>query len=371
MKHTFLIILLCAIIGNILPSKSSRKRIPSRFSLLKLQKKYKDKVRKLEEDSTDILESGYNGNSTFEGEVKIKKFHNYKSDTTNKKISFSVFFYFIRGVIADKIKIPLKITHKSRIRILTDDQVTSECTIKDKYKDLPSQDSGVNVDYDCEASLDSVNDIEKVSVDDSKYLDLDGAKLSFDEVLNKEDDTKAFDITNSPSYTILGVLNNSTAEFKENSFIINGDPLYDDNDKTINGQEFQMKFINYTNNNGKYEIYKCRGTNRTSFFCEGAIQTKLKDMPKAESNDTEVYLKININESKNIDQFVGTNSSSINTHPDPKKSSGGLSGGAIAGIVIAGVVVLAGATTAAILLGRSKPPLDQTSNMVISSTKIV
>ena len=207
-------------------------------------------------------------------------------------------------------------------------------------------------------------------MDDSKDLDLDRAKLSFDEVLNKEDDTKAFDITNSPSYTILGVLNNSTAEFKENSFIINGDPLYDD-DKTINGQEFPMKFINYTNNNGKYEIYKCRGTNRTSFICEGAIQTKLKDIPKAESNDTEVYLKINIDESKNIDQFVGTNSSSINTHPNSKKSSGGLSGGAIAGIVIAGVVVLAGATTAAILLGRSKPPLDQTSNMVISSTKIV
>ena len=137
-------------------------------------------------------------------------------------------------------------------------------------------------------------------------------------------------------------------------------------------KKFNMKFINYTDNKGNYETksYPCEGKSSSTLSCTGVIQTYLSNMTDAESEDSNIYLKINMKKSDD-ENLNGTNSSSSTTYPNSKKSSGGLSGGAIAGIVIAGVVVLAGATTAAILLGRSKPPLDQTSNMVISSTKIV
>ena len=367
MKHTFLIILLCAIIGNILPSKSSRKRIPSRFSLLKLQKKSKDKVRKLEMDSTDEL-----GNSTATIEVvKIKKFHNYINDTANKKISFSVFFYFFGG-IPRNITIPLIISTKSRIRILAETKITSYCNLKDKYTTISAEESGANVDYKCEANTDSTAEIESVKVDEGNDMVLDGDKFSFkSETIDKN--SYATNITNSPNYTIIGVLDDSTANFEGNTFTIVGSSYhYEESDKTINGQKFNMKFINYTDNKGNYETksYPCEGKSSSTLSCTGVIQTYLSNMTDAESEDSNIYLKINMAQ-RNDENIVGTNSSSSTTYPNSKKSSGGLSGGAIAGIVIAGVVVLAGATTAAILLGRSKPPLDQTSNMVISSTKIV
>ena len=366
MKHTFSIILLCVLIGNILPSKSSRKRIPSRFSLLKLQKKSKDKVRKLEMDSTDEL-----GNSTATIEVvKIKKFHNYINDTANKKISFSVFFYFFGG-IPRNITIPLLINTKSRIRILAETKITSYCNLKDKYNTISAADSGANVDYKCEANTDSNAEIESVKVDESRDMILDGNEFSFtSDTIDKN--SYATNITNSPNYTIIGVLDDSKAEFEGNTFTIVGSSHYEESDKTINGQKFNMKFINYTDNKGNYETksYPCEGKSSSTLSCTGVIQTYNSNMTDAESEDSNIYLKINM---KKIDDenLNGTNSSSSTTYPDSKKSSGGLSGGAIAGIVIAGVVVLAGATIAAIMLGRSKPPLDQTSNMVISSTKIV
>ena len=369
MKHTFSIILLCVLIGNILPSKSSRKRIPSRFSLLKLQKKSKDKVRKLEIDTTDSDEPG-NSTATIEV-VKIKKFHNYINDTANKKISFSVFFYFFGG-IPRNITIPLIINTKSRIRILAETKITSYCNLKDKYTTISAEESGANVDYKCEANTDSNAEIESVKVDESKDMFLDGNEFSFtSETIDKN--SYATNITNSPNYTIIGVLDDSTANFEGNTFTIVGSSHYEESDKTINGQKFNMKFINYTDNKGNYETksYPCEGKSSSKLSCTGVIQTYLSNMTDAESEDSNIYLKINMKKSDDDDEIKGTNSSSSTTYPDSKKSSGGLSGGAIAGIVIAGVVVLAGATTAAILLGRSKPPLDQTSNMVISSTKIV
>ena len=369
MKHTFLIILLCAIIGNILPSKSSRKRIPSRFSLLKLQKKSKDKVRKLEIDTTDSDEPG-NSTATIEV-VKIKKFHNYINNTANKNISFSVFFYFFGG-IPRNITIPLIINTKSRIRILAETKITSYCNLKDRYTTISAADSGENVDYKCEANTNSNNEIESVKVDESNDMVLDGDKFSFtSDTIDKN--SYATNITNSPNYTIIGVLDESQANFEGNTFTIVGSSShYEEPDKTINGQKFNMKFINYTDNKGNYETksYPCEGKSSSTLSCTGVIQTYLSNMTDAESEDSNIYLKINMAQ-RNDENIVGTNSSSSTTYPNSKKSSGGLSGGAIAGIVIAGVVVLAGATTAAILLGRSKPPLDQTSNMVISSTKIV
>ena len=367
MKNTFSIILLCVLIGNILPSKSSRKRIPSRFSLLKLQKKSKDKVRKLEIDTTDSDEPG-NSTATIEV-VKIKKFHNY-NDTANKKISFSVFFYFFGG-IPSNIKIPLIINTKSRIRILAETKITSYCNLKDKYTTISAEESGANVDYKCEANTDSNAEIESVKVDESRDMILDGNEFSFtSDTIDKN--SYATNITNSPNYTIIGVLDDSTANFEGNTFTIAGSSHYEESDKTINGQKFNMKFINYTDNKGNYETksYPCEGKSSSKLSCTGVIQTYLSNMTDAESEDSNIYLKINMAQ-RNDENIVGTNSSSSTTYPNSKKSSGGLSGGAIAGIVIAGVVVLAGATIAAIMLGRSKPPLDQTSNMVISSTKIV
>ena len=323
MKNTFSIILLCVLIGNILPTKSSRKRIPSRFSLLKLQKKSKDKVRKLEMDSTDEL-----GNSTATIEVvKIKKFHNYINNTANKNISFSVFFYFFGG-IPRNITIPLIINTKSRIRILAETKITSYCNLKDRYTTISAADSGANVDYKCEANTNSNNEIESVKVDESNDMVLDGDKFSFtSDTIDKN--SYATNITNSPNYTIIGVLDESQANFEGNTFTIVGSSShYEEPDKTINGQKFNMKFINYTDDKGNYETksYPCEGKSSSTLSCTGVIQTYLSNMTDAESEDSNIYLKINMKKSDDDDEIKGTNSSSSTTYPNSKKKFGWLVG---------------------------------------------
>ena len=374
MKPMLSILLLCAIFGNILSSKFSRKRLLSRFKLLKLKKNSKEKLRNLEISSSiidsEIYESSYNSTNT-DSDLHILKFHNYLANSTTNNISFSVFFYFIGRDIAQKIKMPLKITYNSRIRILgNDESVESECNIKENYKGLSKQDSGVNVDYKCEAGpLKSVKNID-VSVNTYEPLVLHEKDLSFDNVYFDPTAAKeAANIQNSPNYDIVGVLDKSKVDFKENSFTIVGDAKYDDESKNITDEEFKMEFYDYLSTNRKK--YDCKGDNTSAIVCSGSIKTYLGNMTNAASSNSKnnIYLKINIDPNEDANKLIDTSSSS--TIPNSKKSSGGLSGGAIAGIVIAGVVVLAGATIAAIMLGRSKPPLDQTSNMVISSTKIV
>ena len=133
-----------------------------------------------------------------------------------------------------------------------------------------------------------------------------------------------------------------------------------------------MEFIDYLSSGGKTKNYTCKGENSSALVCDGTIKTYIGNLTQAKSVNDDVYLKINIPENANASEYVGTPTTSSNNNPISKTSSGGLSGGAIAGIVIAGVVVLGGVTVTSILLSRgSKPPLDQTSNVAISSTKIV
>jgi len=210
-------------------------------------------------------------------------------------------------------------------------------------------------------------------LDKSKDLELDGKKLSFEKV-NFDGDlyNEISNLNNIKNYSVSGVLDNSKATFEENSFKIVGKATYDELDKTINGKSITMEFIDYLNSGGKTKNYTCKGENSSALVCDGKIKTYIGNLTQAKSVNDDVYLKINIPENANASEYVGTPTTSSNNNPISKTSSGGLSGGAIAGIVIAGVVVLGGVTVTSILLSRgSKPPLDQTSNVAISSTKIV
>ena len=376
MKHSFLIILFCVIFGNILSSKYSKKRISSQFNFLKLKKNFKEKLRKLDisdsDGETDIGSTEYILEDS-DANVTLNKFYNFTQN--GKNIAFNGFFYFFKSDIANIIKLYLKVIYNSRIRILQSESesVSSTCNIKDAYKSLSAKDGGVNVGYKCEATLEKDTSVKNVSLDKSKDLELDGKKLSFAKVKFDGDAyNEASNLNIIKNYSVLGVLDNSKATFEENSFKIVGKATYDELVKTINGKSITMEFIDYLNSGGKAKNYTCKGENNSALVCDGTINTYIGNLTQAKSVNDDVYLKINIPGNANASEYVGTPTTSSNNNPISKTSSGGLSGGAIAGIVIAGVVVLGGVTVTSILLSRgSKPPLDQTSNVAISSTKIV
>ena len=374
MKHTFSIILFCIIFGNILSSKYSKKRISSHFNFLKLKKNFKEKLRKLDisdnDGETDIGSTDYLLEES-DANVTINKFYNFTQN--GKNIAFNGFFYFFESDIAKIIKLYLQVFYDSRIRILDGESVSSTCNIKDAYKSLSAKDGGVNVGYKCEATLEKDTTVKNVSLDKSKDLELDGKKLSFEKVNFSEDAyNEASNLNSIKNYSVSGVLDNSKATFEENSFKIVGKATYYESDKTINGKNIIMEFIDYLSSGRKTKNYTCKGENSSALVCDGTIKTYIGNLTQAKSVNDDVYLKINIPENANASEYVGTPTSSSSNNPISKTSSGGLSGGAIAGIVIAGVVVLGGVTVTSILLSRgSKPPLDQTSNVAISSTKIV
>ena len=343
----------------------------------------KEKLRKLQEtDTTDgepanPLEEGPKNISASEVTVdtpkdttntsasyQIKKFYNFICEKSAVKFYFSMFFYFLKSKIAKRIRMKLKILFSfSRMRNLQSDNaqsVTTECNIKPDYASKASitTTSGENIDYTCEAPKPKDAMVTTVNLDTKSPIQFDDedpidfSNVSFEP--SAAEDAK--NIANVPNITVAGVLDKSSLS---EDFTFTGTPISSNFLESYVGQEIPLKIVNYPDGEGTTKTepntYDCTVKSTSSIQCKGSISTTAEEISKATSTNNDVFLKINMADSKFV---TASNAGSGNVY---RKSSSGLSGGAIAGIVIACVVVLVAASVAAIMLRKPTPPIDNTT----------
>ena len=401
MRYLLSLLLLCAIFGNSLTERISKKKMVAAMKTVKALHDFKERKRKLE-GNTDVSDTetgttppttaagsldpnvgSYNmtANETVdtetnttntEAKVQIRKFHKFQRKKEEKKITFNVYFYFFGRIISRTIIIRIKITY-SKGRILRNlqeleaESVPTECGIAKQYEQYAGQmGNGSNVDYDCEANTTSEAPVEAATLDTDYSLMLDNQPLNFEEI-NFDTDAaeEAQDITSAKTYTMIGTLENTKADFQRSYLDINGEPKL--NVKTLKDagvNELTLEFIHYTSKD-KYikKNVTCSIFNETALRCPENIRSYLTNISQAKCYDEQIYVSFNVNPEDETGEIYGQGGNTLF-----RKHSSGLSGGSIAGIVIACVVVLIAASIAAIMLRKPAPPIDSSTVVDLKTT---
>ena len=402
MRYILSLLLLCAIFGNALTEKVSRKKIIAAMKTMKALHNFKERKRKLEDTTytepsespvastvpettkirgkTPIIDSynmtadesvdtDTNTNYT-EASVQIRKFHKFARE--KKKITFNVYFYFLGRIISRTIIIRIKITYSKgknlrNLQELEAESVPTECGIAKQYEEYAGQlGNGSNVDYDCEAPTTSEAPVESATLDTDYSLMLDDEPINFEDI-NFDTDAaeEALDLTTAKTYKLIGTLENTKADFQRSYLDIKGDPkLNVKNLKDAKVNEIPLEFIHYTSKD-KYikKNVTCSIFNETAIRCPENIRSYLTNISQAKCYDEQIYVSFNVNPEDELGEMYGQGGNTLF-----RKHSSGLSGGSIAGIVIACVVVLIAASIAVIMLRKPTPPTDSSTVVDLKTT---
>lgn len=410
MRNIFSFLLLCLILENVITGNTVRGKISSRIkSIRKLENT--DEVETTEEPlppgnyiptSPTEAESGdasANGTSVTDNKpvstqgtendkktatVQILKFHGFSQ--TQRKLSFNVFFYFLKRAISRRVFFRLRITYSSRVRNLAEDSVPSTCDIVDDslVGTVPQEGDTTNVDYNCNAEALQDGTIANVSLntDIKMQLSKDGSgesgyeSLDFDGInFNGNSGVESQNINaNTKKVSTSGSLKNTEATVEKTTLKLTGtlDPS-----SLLNGKSTIPLSILTENDDGdmvnvEYDCSIAQTTPTCELDCDTSsnpLQTTAGNLHLSTGTASDgtlltVYMKNGAGNSTDIISTTGSG-----TRYTYNKSSSGLSGGAIAGIVIACVAVLLAVSIAALMLRKpAAPPID---NSTISGLKVV
>jgi len=312
-----------------------------------------------------------------DAQVQVNKFHSFKTNPNEKKVSFGVVFYFYGKPIVRYIIMILRITYSSRLWNLQSttgsaESARTDCEITNPDLVGKTIDDGQNVNYNCTANIikspEGANftlntDIPLTMVSENGTVET----LGFEEInFNGDADKASTSIQESieevksqyiidKSYAFFeGYVLKVIGTYKSESMRLRNLAIND-------GKDIPMDL---KDKDGNTKSYTCiiNGVNEgfsSELSCDtsGDIMTTTPaqlDCSSGLSNGDLLTIKM---ESANDTEISPTSSGSRIF----SKSSGGLSGGAIAGIVIACVVVLAATSIAAILLRKPSPAMDNTT----------